>query len=146
MSNEDRFTLRSAVYVFFIKDKKLLLLKRKNTGWMDGKYTVPAGHLDDNESILDAAVRETKEEAGVTIKKVDLELVHVMQRKSEYNYIDFFFMVKRWTGKPYLAEEEKSDHIDWFSVDDLPANMVPNQKQGFEMYRNKQMFSLFGLK
>jgi hypothetical protein len=43
MSTE-RFKLRAAAYLLLIKDGKVLLLRRSNTGWRDGEYTLPAGH------------------------------------------------------------------------------------------------------
>src|SRR3989338_2613481 len=44
-------TLRCAAYAFVIKEHKILLILRKNTGWMDGKYGLPAGHLEKDETI-----------------------------------------------------------------------------------------------
>ena len=80
MSN-DRFTLRCAVYLFMIKSNKILLLKRINTGWKDGEYGVPAGHLEKNETVLQAAVREAREETTMEIDEKDLKFIHIMHRK-----------------------------------------------------------------
>ena len=52
-----RFTLRSAVYLLLIKENQILLLRRFNTGWQDGKYSVPAGHLDGGETVKQAMVQ-----------------------------------------------------------------------------------------
>lgn len=43
----------------------MLLLKRANTGHLDGFWSVPAGRLDGGESITAGAVREAYEEVGV---------------------------------------------------------------------------------
>lgn len=64
-----------------MKDKKVLLLRRFNTGYQDGNYSFPAGHVDEGESVADTLVREAKEEIGVGIKKKDINLAHVMHRK-----------------------------------------------------------------
>lgn len=92
---DTRFTLRSAVYLFLINDDKILLSKRKNTGWEDGNYTLVSGHLEGNESVFDAMTREAKEEAGISVLKKDLEVVGVMHRLANYEYVDFFLTAKK---------------------------------------------------
>ena len=76
--SSDRFTLRSAVYLMFIKDDQILLSRRFHTGWMDGKYSLVAGHLDGNESVTSAIIRETAEEAKVNITQDNLIPVTVI--------------------------------------------------------------------
>ncbi len=41
----ERFTVPVSVHVFLTKDDDILLLRRCNTGYEDGNYSVPAGHL-----------------------------------------------------------------------------------------------------
>lgn len=43
---KERFKFVSAVHLFLIKDKEILLLKRFGTGYRDGEYSVVAGHMD----------------------------------------------------------------------------------------------------
>lgn len=141
----DRHTVRCAVYGFFIKNKKILMLLRKGTGWMDGKYGVPAGHLDKGESIKGAAIREIKEEVGLDINESDLTLYHVMHRFEDDNfeYIDFFFKVEYFEGEPKNSEPDKASEIKWFDLDALPKNIIPNVKAGIGYYKNKMFFSEF---
>lgn len=68
--NNERFTLRCATYLLLIKSGKILLQRRFNTGWKDGKYTLISGHLDGQETIAQAMVREAEEEAGIPITNV----------------------------------------------------------------------------
>ena len=69
MQNKTRHQVRVAVYLFLIDRNKLFLIKRYNTGWKDGDYTLPSGHLEPNETIQSAMIREAKEEVGITIRK-----------------------------------------------------------------------------
>ena len=58
MANKERFKLIASVYAFFIEDKEILLLRRFQTGYEDGKYGLVAGHVDGGESMRNAMARE----------------------------------------------------------------------------------------
>lgn len=139
-----RHSVYVAVYAFIIKDDKILLNLRKKTGWMDGYYGLPSGHLEKEETLKAAIVREVQEEVGLTINETDLSLYHVMHRKdpiSKLQYIDFFFKIGYWQGEPKNNEPEKSDHIKWIYIDNLPDNVIPNVKAAIEFYKGKIGFS-----
>jgi ADP-ribose pyrophosphatase YjhB (NUDIX family) len=142
---DSRFTLRSAVYLFLIKDEKILLSKRQNTGWEDGNYTLISGHLEGNESVRDAMIREAKEEAGIKVLAEDLEVVVVMHRLANYEYVDFFLTTKKWEGEVENMEPEICEELKWFSLNNLPENMVPSMKKGLQNYQNGIFFSETGL-
>ena len=72
-----------AVYLMPVKDNKILLLERTNTGYKDGQYSLIAGHKEEDEKATDAMLREAKEEAGIDIKSEDLDFVHIMHRLKE---------------------------------------------------------------
>src|SRR3990167_11074939 len=84
-----------ASYMMLEKAGKYLFIRRCNTGWHDGEFTLPAGHVKEGESAIDTVKREAKEEIGVIINAEDVVLVHVAHRK--YNpenngeYVDFYF-------------------------------------------------------
>lgn len=142
---EERFTLRSAVYLIPKRNGKVLLSRRYNTGWMDGKYSLIAGHLDGKESVSKAMIREAYEEAGIKIKLEDLIPAHVMHRySSDTEYIDFFYLVKKWGGEPEIKEPHKSDKMEWFDLDNLPKNLLPYIKTALENYSKAIPFSEVG--
>jgi len=47
----DWFTMVVAVHLFLLRDGLVLLLRRYNTGYEDGRYSVVAGHVDGGEEI-----------------------------------------------------------------------------------------------
>ena len=55
----ERLKLKIAVYIILIKDGKILLGRRFNTGWQDGNYGLPSGHLEPEESMMEALLRES---------------------------------------------------------------------------------------
>lgn len=128
MPNE-RFKLIPAVYLVLRKDNQVLLLRRANTGYQDGKYGLVAGHLDGDELATAAMVREAKEEAGVTVRPEDLRFAHVAHRLSRnqpgQERVDIFFEATEWQGEVVNVEPEKCDDLSWFDIDDLPENMLP---------------------
>ncbi len=137
----EKFLIRAAVYLIPLKGKKVLLSRRFNTGWMDGKYSLVAGHIDGNEPVSKAMIREAKEEAGITIKREDLIPATVIHRiYPGQEYIDFFFVVKKWTGIPKIMEPNKCDDMSWFSLNKLPENLLPYIKEAINNYKNKTPF------
>jgi ADP-ribose pyrophosphatase YjhB (NUDIX family) len=140
-----RHTLRCSVYALLIQNNEILLNLRKNTGWRDNYYGLPSGHINKNETIFKATLREINEEIGIKAKPENLIFVHVMHRheKDNFEYVDFFFVLKKWQGKPINNEPKKSSHIKWFNIDTLPKNIVPNIKTGIDNYRKKIFFSEF---
>lgn len=111
---------------------------------MDGWFSLPAGHIEDGESLTAGTIREIREETGVILKEKDIELVHVMHRKSNDIRMDFFFLVKKYVGKPRNTEPEKCSVMEWFSIDDLPKNTIPYIKKAIECFRSSEFFSEFG--
>ena len=136
-----RFKLIVAAYLILIEDSKILLQRRQNTGYEDGNYSIPAGHLEDTESVTDCLIREIKEEIDLDLKAEDEELVHTMHRRENDIRIDLFFTTKKYQGEPKNAEPEKCDDLSWFSLDNLPENTVPYVKQAIESYLAKEIFS-----
>ncbi len=140
----ERFMVRSAIHLFFIRDSEILLLRRFNTGYEDGNYSVPAGHLEGNEEVREAGAREALEETGVTVEPHHIEIVHVMHRRSDQERIDWFAAVRNWDGEFYNAEPEKCDDLSWFALENLPENMVPYVRHALQNYQNGIPFDSFG--
>lgn len=122
----ERHKLIPAVYVMMLRDFRVLLMRRRNTGYMDGWYTLPSGHVQDGEKLTDAAAREVKEELGVVIDPLNLRFQHVMRRFEPGNdRVDFFYETRVWTRRPMNQEPDKCDEIIWTDIEHLPENTVP---------------------
>ncbi|MEP7103899.1 MAG: NUDIX domain-containing protein [Candidatus Dojkabacteria bacterium] len=120
------------------KNNQILLIRRLNTGWEDGKYTVPSGHLEEGEKPLEAAVRETREEVGVELNTDDLKLVHV---DFFDNYIHLYFKCSKWSGEPQIMEPNKCDDILWASYNDLPENLAGHGHETLRAIGENILFS-----
>ncbi len=112
MSKKERFKPYAAAYLVLIKDNRVLLLKRFNTGYQDGNYSLIAGHLDGCETSKQCILREAREEAGIAINPTNLEVVHVMHRlSSDREYFDIYLRTDEWTGEIKNIEPDKCDEL-----------------------------------
>lgn len=139
-----RFTLPCAVHLFLLRRNLVLLQRRFNTGYEDGKYGVISGHLEGSEEVKAAAIREAREEAGIEIAPWDLEIVGVMHRRSNDERIDFFLAATTWSGEIVNREPHRCDRLAWFEQDNLPDNTIPYVRRAFENYRRGVWFDGFG--
>ena len=134
----------ATVHLFFFRQGQVLLSRRFNTGYRDGEYSVPAGHLDGNETVRAAAQREAAEEVGVRIDRNDIIFSSVMHRNEGDERVDFFVEVRAWHGEPFNNEPHKCDELRWVPVDALPANMIPYVRRALENHRKGIHFDEFG--
>ena len=107
-----RIKLPVAVHLLLIKDDKILMLRRYNTGYEDGTYSVCDGHIDGNEVYYESIIREAKEEIGIILNKNQLNPVQIMHRKKDDERIDYFFVAKKWQGEIKNMEPNKCDELN----------------------------------
>lgn len=144
---EKRFRILIAVFLVLFKDNKVLLQRRKNTGYRDGNYGLVSGHLDGNESATEALIREAREEAGIILEAKDLVFKHAMHNiSSGKEYLYLFFTASKWRGKPKILEPEKCDDLSWFDLDNLPTNIIGNIRKAIFYTQNGILYSELGFK
>lgn len=136
-----RFRVVPAAYVYLRRDDEVLLHLRAGTGYRDGHWAAAAGHVEPGESVLDAAVREAREELGVVVEPGDLRPVTAMHRgevggPALEQRVDFFFEARRWSGTPEIRETAKASALGWFPLDALPTPVVPHELVVLEAIRD----------
>ena len=137
-----KFLIYVAVYVFFTRKGQVYLMRRANTGYRDGQYSLPAGHVEKGESLVEAAQREIREEAGIDLPTESLVLKHAMYRRyPERTYADYYFVVDDWIGEPQVMEPEKCDLGLWVNEGDFPEPMVPEIVAAWKLIQAGQPFS-----
>ncbi len=105
---------------FLIKDDQVLLAMKKR-GFGVGKWNGTGGKVKEGESVADAAVREIKEEIGVTVAPEDLEPAGTLQfdfdDNPEWAQTCEIFLVRQWQGDPGESEEMRPQ---WYPQTSLP--------------------------
>lgn len=144
----EKHTNVPASYLVLLRDNKVLLLRRFNTGYEDGNYSLIAWHVDPWETFTQAIIREAEEEAWISLRPEDLRVVHVMHRDSwqslDNERVDVFFTIEKWDGEIVNKEPHKCDDLSWFDLWDIPDNTIPYIKQALEAIHNKNFYSEYG--
>lgn len=143
----NRHTNIIAAFVVLKKDDQVLLAKRQNTGYHDGDYSLVAGHVEPGETYTQAIIREAKEEANIDLISDKLSVVYIQHRKSKTDgseRVDAYFFAEKWSGEIKNLETDKCSDLSWFSLNDLPTNIVPAVKHALEAIQKNIHYSEFG--
>lgn len=145
VKNKERSAVYVAAYLVLIQNEQILLLRRFNTGYQDGKYSLVAGHLDGGETVESCIIREAKEEAGIELSRENLQVKHIMHRNaSGREYMDVFLTASNWKGNVENMEPHKCDDLSWFTLSDLPENLIPEVRYALENIKQDIFFSEVG--
>lgn len=141
---KERHKAIPAVYLIVIKEGRALLSLRKNTGYCDGMYGLISGHVEKDESIVNAMIREAKEESGIIIESSNLAFSSVMYRKTDDWRVDFFFNLINFDGEFKNLEPQKCAGLKFFDLKNLPENIIPHVEEALKNSINKTSFSEHG--
>ncbi|MEA5143001.1 MAG: NUDIX domain-containing protein [Oscillibacter sp.] len=127
----------SAVFPIILRQnggtEQILLYRRINTGYMDGKWDIAAGgHVDRGETATETLARECGEEIGITVRPEDAafaHLCHSVERSGRQTYYNLYLRVRTYTETPTIMEPEKCAALEWFDLSRLPEDMIPARKR-----------------
>lgn len=105
----------------FPMDDKQILLGKKRKGFGEGKWNGFGGKPELGETIMQAAVRELKEESGLITEEANLKnaayLVFLFAEKPSWNRAVNVFTTKKWHGKLTMSDEMMPQ---WFNYSEIP--------------------------
>ena len=137
----DKNLLHNEVGIFIINDDgKVLLQKRSaNKRFSPNKWGLCAGHVEANESLENAALREIKEEVGLDI--TSKELISYGEREitiSDSNsHITYFYYIRcNKKENEFAIQTEELSEVKWFNIDEI-ITMIKEGKTSFKENRIK---------
>lgn len=130
------------VHLLLLRGDHILLGERQNTGFADGAWHVPAGHLEADEELRRGLAREAFEEVGIVVDPAAAELVHVMHHAS--GRLATFFAVRRWSGEVANQEPDKCRRLAWFPLVELPEPTVEYLRVAIAHWRAGRPLSAYG--
>lgn len=129
-----------------VRDREILLGMKKR-GFGAGRWNGFGGKLEPGETIEDGAKRETKEECGIAIERMEEVGIHEFEFENDRGEIleVHVFRVDRWDGEPAETEEMRPK---WFAFADIPYDdMWPDDRFWFPIFLAGKRFEtkfLFG--
>lgn len=118
------------------KTGRVLLGKRRN-GYKAGTYGFPGGRIETREKLSECGKRELFEETGLIAKSLSY-LGVIRELQTDYNFIHFVYTCDKFSGIPSNSEPEKCEGWEWYSMENLPENILNGHKAALEIYLNKK--------
>lgn len=111
-------SIRQATLCFLVKDD-LILLAMKKRGFAEGKWNGVGGKKSEEETIEEAAKRESFEEIGVKVTSLNhvATLNFYFSEKPEWNQQVVVYLIHEWQEEPTESEEMAPK---WFNVNEIP--------------------------
>ncbi|MYV37853.1 NUDIX domain-containing protein, partial [Streptomyces sp. SID1328] len=139
MSGRQRQTVPVDVHLILRRETgagpEVLVSRRAGAVYAAGLWHLPSGHLDGpHEDVVDALVREAREETGAVIDRADVRTAVTVHHRAPGGSarVGFFFEVRRWAGEPRVMEPDVCDAMTWVPLDALPAATVAYCRAGLD--------------
>ena len=139
MQKENKRHPGVGIGVILLKDDKILIGKRKGNyaPW----YSIPGGHLEEGESFVETAIREVKEETGISIHQ--LEVIAVTNNLDTYkkegiHHVSVILLTKDFTGEPQIMEPNKCEEWIWIDPNNLPQPHFDASEYAVKCYLEKK--------
>ena len=129
MSRARRQQYPIVVHLLATSGDDVLLLRRAGTGFADGCWAPPGGHLEAGETPREAAVREAQEELGLGVAAADLEpaaaMFYLAKGKVASGGMNILFRVDLAEPSEPRFDPASADAAAWWPRGSLPQPCVP---------------------
>lgn len=135
--------IKVGIGVVIVDGNKVLLghrvTKYKDTGgiYEPDSWTLPGGKQEYDETIIECAKRETKEETDLDISNISVFGADD-DISSDRHFITIHTYANSFTGTPKVMEEDKIDEWKWYELDGLPENIYSPSKKTLKLFLEKR--------
>jgi 8-oxo-dGTP diphosphatase len=133
------------VGAIIIEDSRVVLVKRRHPPLQD-EWSIPGGVLEVGELVREAAIREAREETGLTVDPGELlgvydRILRDANKRVQYHYVLIDFLCRRVAGD--LAAASDAAEVRWFTREELPALKLAEDtldviQKGFAVLENSR--------
>lgn len=127
------------------KGQVLLILRNSNQEKADsdmhleGTWTLPAGKVKYQETIIEAAVRKVKEETNLDVSLIDV--ISIADDINQYaHFLTIGVIAHNCSGLIDLGTSEEHVSYDFFDFDNLPDNLCFPSKKIIDNYLSKKIY------
>ncbi len=122
-------------------ETKEVVVQRRKKYWCG--ITFPGGHLENGESLYDSAVREVKEETGLTVKNLKpCGLVNWYNDETHDRYIVHFYKTTDYEGK--LIKETDEGEVFFTSLESInEMTLSPNFDKYLKIFLNDDISEIY---
>lgn len=135
----------SAIYLIIKNEEgKALVQRRQGTKLWPGFLALPAGHVDEGENAIEAAIREAREELSIEFKEENITDSYVVCRKNKSlpPYYDVYFEISSYNGEIKINEPEKCSELKWIDLDNPPKDMINYEVEAINNNKKGIKFSV----
>jgi ADP-ribose pyrophosphatase YjhB (NUDIX family) len=129
------------IHLLLLRDDKVLLGLRRDTGWGDMRWQVPAVHLERDETMISAAARCAKNQLKLDIAVSGVRHAVTVDHCEGGSFdarIQMFFVADDWSGEPFNAERYRCARLEWFSLAALPLRTIGYTRAALEAYAENE--------
>lgn len=137
--------LAVGVSVFFVNGSQILLGERATSLKAGGMLSTPGGRIEMTENIFQCAIREAKEETGLTVTENNLSMLGFKEHfRFDDHYIMFYVIVNKFEGKIQNLEPDKCRGWGWWTINSIPVDNCTEppeilQMLGEELFRRASL-------
>ena len=133
------------VGAIIIEDARVVLVKRLHPP-LQAAWSIPGGVLEVGEPVREAAIREAREETGLTVEPGELlgvfdRILRNPEKRVQYHYVLIDFLCRRVAGD--LAAASDAADVSWLRREELPGLKLPEDtleviQKGFDFGANRK--------